>query len=308
VLDYRAESEGTGEHARRLELRPVVALAWRRARLESGAQLWHDDRRLRGALLLQAEARPLDLGRDTDRGVTLDLSAGSGVRLPSFLERFPVGGAQVLGNPDLEPEQHHEARMVLAAWIGGPERRLRVETGLLQRDSRELIVWRQTNAAAWKPFNLGEARLRQWHGGLSARLGAHWAASGELRLRDPRNLAAGINHGRYLTHQPLHAWQARVDWNRGPDTRGLRVSLDAEGAGRSYSGESNLEGLDGAALDPWWELGAELAGRAGNPTLDWGWSVSVDNLLDRDVRQVPKVPLPGRAFRVNLWFGHTGEL
>lgn len=307
-LDYRAVGPGSEEFTGRLELRNVIAAAWHRGRLEGGVQLWNEDLRFRSAWVVLAEVQPLSLGRNTDRGVTLDLTAGSGVRLPSFLERFPVGGAQVLGNPELAPEQHHEARMVLAAWVGGPERRLRVETGLLQRQSRELIVWRQTNAAAWKPFNLGEARLRQWHGGLSARFGSHWAVSGELRLRDPRNLAAGINHGRYLTHQPLHAWQARLDWNRQPEPRGLRVSLDAESAGRSYSGESNLEGLDGASLDPWWVLGAELATRGGQSSLDWGWSVSVDNLLDRDVRQVPKVPLPGRAFRVSLWFGHSGEL
>jgi outer membrane receptor protein involved in Fe transport len=310
AVEYRADDGNRRERARRLELRPVASVLGPRLAVDGGAQLWHDEEGLHGEPVLRLDWQPIAAVPTSGRGITVRLAASRGPRLPSFMERFPVGGAQVQGNTGLKPERHQELRLGLEA-AGGPvpdagatrRGRIRGQLEFLQRESRDLIVWRQSQAAAWKPFNLGRSRVRQWHARLDLDLSARWGMVGEGQWRDPRNLAPGINHGRYLPHVPLSAWNTRLEWHSHPGAWKGQMALKAEGAGRSYSGESNLEGLDGAALDPWWVLGVEAGFERNLGRTRWGGNLVLENLLDRQVRQVPKVPLPGRGFRVGLWLG-----
>lgn len=313
-LSYRAEQGGRPGTGTRHEARPVFGLERPRLALDAGAQLWHDGHAPEAVPVALVDWQPLpDLPLARGTGV-VRLAASLAPRLPSFMERFPVGGAQVQGNPDLRPELHRELRLGLEYHTGpaaGGEagtgsRALRAGLELLGRDSRHLIVWRQSQASAWKPFNLGHSRLVQLQGRLDLAPVPGWLLAGEVHLRDPRNRTPGINRGRYLPHVPLHAWNTRLEWRSRPE--GVLVALTAQGAGRSYSGESNLEGLDGAALDPWWMLGARLVLEGRRGRTDWAASLELENLLDAQVRQISKVPLPGRAFRLGFRLGVEGEV
>ncbi len=307
---HEARERSGSSKVRSLEQRP--SLAWRsdmlpllRSRL---ALAWQE--RSREGQREGHGLAGLDLENRQGRPLLARLSLARSLRMPTFLESFPVGGTRIVGNSDLRPERYREARLLLRwspASRGGPGARLGwIEAEALERRGEDQIVWRQTTARAWKAFNLGSARIRQLRVSLRAEAGPEWSLQAEARRLDPRNTTPGVNEGRFLPHRALWGWNLvlRRDWGRRRAARRhaarWHATLSARGEGKRHHNESNTSGLDLAGLEPWSTLDLDLGARWRQGPWDLRGGLLVGNLLDESYRLVPRVPLPGRRIGLHL--------
>ncbi len=208
----------------------------------------------------------------------LRVSSGTLLRMPSFTElyyRDPVNE----GSADLRPERgwSWDAGVELAH---GP---WRVTWGYFERRERDLIDWTRpagVDTVPWRARNIATGLVRGWSQALDVGLprGATLRAA-YTHLDIDRDLPAGWE-GKYVSLAPRHELTAAC---RVPVVPWLELSTTARYRVRA-GGASDLT-VDAALAvyrAPW---------RAG---------ITVTNIGDADIEQVPGVLLPGRLATCSL--------
>ena len=197
-------------------------------------------------------------------------SWGQSFRLPSFTDRY-YDSPTTVGRQDLAPERAHTAEVLLR----GPAAGGWVEAAVFARRARDLIdyvrdddgLYRATNHAAVRTRGMELALQLPRLGPLTHLRGSVGYLHSQLDL-DPTRSRYALSHPRWegalAAALPL-PWEVR-------GSVGVRARRPRDG-GSYLLAEARLE----RDLSP--ALGVEL---------------SVSNLFDRAVEEIPGVPLPGR--------------
>lgn len=195
---------------------------------------------------------------------------GQSFRLPSFTDRY-YDSPTTVGREDLAPERGHTAELLLR----GPAAGGWVEAAVFTRRARDLIDYVRDDDGLYRATNHAAVRTR----GV------------ELALQIPRL-------------GPLTHLRGSVGY--------LHSQLDLDPARSRYAlSQPRWEGTLSTAVALPWEVRAAVGVRARRPRDRGGYllaevrleralspalgmEVSVSNLFDRSVEEIPGVPLPGR--------------
>lgn len=228
------------------------------------------------------------------------ISAGRGVKEPTFYETYATGFAR--GNPTLDPEHSTsvEAGMDVTLLGGG----LRLEgTGFWQRFS-DLIQYTFTTPTpdASNFFNVGRARATGVEFGVEGRAGRLRASGSWTLLRttvlDPgfdEGPDAAFVQGQRLLRRPSSSGRLFAGYDLSGDAE-LTVDLRLVGArdDRDFTGvPAKRVSLPGyATLD----LGGRIEVRPGALLPALTLSFRAENVLDEQYEEIAGFPTPGRAF------------
>ncbi|MBP7148702.1 MAG: TonB-dependent receptor, partial [Acidobacteria bacterium] len=215
-------------------------------------------------------------------GWTLRGSAGSFHRRPSLAELFGDSG-QVRGNPSLDPEHGWKfeagpsAAFRAGAWTWSAEL-----AAFASRTDDMILVWPQSQGVSVAE-NVGSARVAGVEASASLRAPGGFAVDAAGTLQRAR-AAGGPYDGKRLPTVPERLGWIGTSWNPG------RWSLGWE---LRYVGENSSDRLD----EERYRLPARVLHDV-RAARDVGagirLSVEVQNLFDRETRDVARFPLPGR--------------
>ena len=219
-------------------------------------------------------------------------SAGTFFRVPSLLELFGDRGS-VVGNPELRPEEGTSVEGGGSCEGEAGELSWSFEALAFARETRDLILLVPNSQGTAVARNLGVAQVL----GLEGMLGLRWRgwsldASGTLQRSE--DLSEGFTRGHPLVGIPDRLGYVGASWS--PDHFGARWDI-------SYVGANSTDVLNTADLrlparvihdlGVWWDVGAGV--RVG---------ADVNNVFDRETRDVARFPLPGRLLYLHVgWRG-----
>ena len=234
-------------------------------------------------------------------GARLRISAGTGIKEPTFFENFAAGFA--VGNPDLEPERSRSLEAGVDLDLGA---RLPVQlslTGFAQQ-FRNLIQFTFPAPVEGGPnyFNLAEARSRGLEAVLTLEAGR---ATGHVSysLVDTEVLDAGADEGEgapfvegeRLLRRPTHSLSAELRAQLAPGfSFGGQVRRVGDRADRNFAAFP-AEPVDLPAYTTL-DLSATarvLESGAGRPGL--GLTLRIENVLDEAYEEVLGFRAPGRG-------------
>jgi len=209
---------------------------------------------------------------------------GTAFAMPSPYDLYWKGDSQAIGNPELSSERSRGGQLWAAVKGWGISLRGAVHLNRI----RDLIQWRQVQmfGNAWKPFNIGEAELR------NLELEAGWnrlnwlELSGNALFTDARDLStmdfATAPRLMYTPECQLSA-TARIKLNK------QDFWVKYSHTGRQWTTPDNLsQPVDGfELLDAGLEASFTWQGWQMNPHLN------IHNILNRRYEVYPYVPQPG---------------
>jgi outer membrane receptor protein involved in Fe transport len=215
----------------------------------------------------------------TDRLVT-KLMYGEAFRAPSYLELYAWTAANI-PNPDLTPERSSTWDLSLQYSVA---RDLRLGLDLYQ--------FRQTNLIAPDSFGQFQNAGNRTSNGIE--LEAQWQASRNLRLTGNLARSREDDSAYRSVSLPESTAYLRADWQFHP---GWHWNVQA-----NWIGERDLPSGDPRApLNAYTLLDTTLRYA---PASDWGFAVSIRNLLNADAREyssrslTENLPLPERSFHI----------
>lgn len=234
----------------------------------------------------------------------LRISAGRGIKEPTFFEAFATGF--VRGNPELEPERSTSIDLGAEhAFLGGA---LEVDATLFRQRFDNLIQYTGLPPAPGAPnyFNVAAAASTGVELGVRAKLPLGF----DLRLQTARVetevLDAGFDDGPSATfvegapllRRPRTQIHGSVGWRGRP---GWRVDLSALRIGERADRDFTVWPARAVVLPAHTRLDASIEGTLLAPTSGRpGFSLLLrgENLLDTDYSDVYGFPAPGRALHV----------
>jgi vitamin B12 transporter len=240
--------------------------------------------------------------RRGEDATTARMSAGAGIKEPTFVESFSVN-AFFRGNPDLKPERSRTFDLGLEQRLLAG--RLRAQATLFHHDYRDQIAYALTDASTFEGtfVNVGKTRAR----GLEVAVEA--APTARLRVEAQYTLLDGEVVTSTTAYDPLLAPGKPL--LRRPRHQG---TFSARYAGDRLSGGAYLV-LVGARADSDF-LGLGLEDNPGYARVDLRARVrighgleayaSIDNAMDAEYQEVLGYPALGRTARLGLRL-RTGE-
>lgn len=215
---------------------------------------------------------------------TLGGTYGTSFALPSPYDLYWKGDSQAIGNPDLKSETSRGWQIWGEVGIG----RLNLKIAGHENTIKDLIQWRQVQmfGNAWKPVNIGKARIRNLEQETRFEPYDWLSLQGSLLLTEALELSAlPQDEAPRLMYTPLYqaSFSARFTW------KGLGLWLSYSLTGPQESTPDNLTGtLEAYSL---WDAGISYHYTAP------GWELSPYlnflNLLDRSYQVYPYTPQPG---------------
>jgi len=213
----------------------------------------------------------------------LQINAGAAIgnsfSLPSFYDLYWKGDAQSLGNPDLEPETSTGGNL----WLGLSFTDYAFKAAYYFSEVEKLIQWRQTYlyGTAWKPVNIGTARLRSWEFNADGRPLELITLKSSLTLTQALDTVLD----KKLTYTPEARWVTNLILAY----RNFTLDLNQEYTGRQWKTPDNL-------IDPipaFTLYGAGLNYGIAYKKLQADISLKLNNLFDRQYEIYDYVPQPG---------------
>lgn len=146
------------------------------------------------------------LGYESVLNYSLNATLGTGFSMPSVYDMYWIGDSESIGNPYLKSETSFT--YALEAAIENPW--LKLSCGAQQSEIKDLIQWRQVYifGPAWKPFNVGSARIRNLEGNAALQILPWLKLDSKLSLTEAKDFsrdAAGnpsYTYGKYLIYTP----------------------------------------------------------------------------------------------------------
>jgi iron complex outermembrane receptor protein len=219
-------------------------------------------------------------------------SVGRFYRSPSLTELFGDRGA-VIGNPELRSERGRAAELGLARrWEGEPWA-ADLEVVAFGREVEDLIQFLPQSQGTAVAQNVLAARVRGLEGYLALRApwGIQVEASGTLQRTEDDS--GTIFDGEPLVYQPERLGYLGAELDRGPVLARWELT---------YVGPNSTTRLDQPEL--------RLPSRVIHDlSIGYRWSnglrlgIDVHNLVDRQVRDVARYPLPSRVVLLHLGWG-----
>jgi vitamin B12 transporter len=239
------------------------------------------------------------------RGVsatTARLSAGAGIKEPTFVESFSVSPF-FRGNPDLRPERSRAFDLGLEQRLLGG--RLRVQATLFHHDYHDQIAYTLADPSTFEGtfVNVGQTRARGLEASLEAapaqriRIGAEYTLLDAEVVTSTSELDPLLAPGKPLLRRPRHQGAVFARCSGGRVSAGAHLVLVGTRADSDFVG-LGLESNPGyARLD----LRARVLIGRGLEAY-----ASVDNALDAKYQEVLGYPALGRSARLGLRF-RAGE-
>lgn len=205
-------------------------------------------------------------------------------RAPTFLELFGNRGI-VRGNPDLDPEEaiNRDVGLVVdvdrIAWL----RDVHLEYAYFNNDIDDVIVLVQVSQDAFRPRNLGKARIRGHEVTLRTTLLDHLSLSLNYTNQDPE-IRSGSQKGNQLPGRPADELYLRTElFNRLG-----RLFYEFNLVGGNFVGEANLHRVPTRKIHT-------LGITSSTPSwLTVGFEAR--NVTDDQISDVLDFPLPGLSF------------
>ncbi|MBP5986416.1 MAG: TonB-dependent receptor [Azonexus sp.] len=215
--------------------------------------------------------------------LTAKLMYGTAFRAPSFVEEYATSNPVALGNPTLRPEKISTLEASLT-WRA--QHNLQTTLSVFRHEISDIIRLSGTNYQ-----NTGNQH------GSGGELEAVWDFSKSLRLTGHYAYQQNIDNatGQDAGYAPHHHLYTRADWLVGANWR-LSAQLNHVADRRRPPGDTRAPIPDYTSID--------LTLRTEQPKTGWGFSVSVFNLFDTDIREpsttasgiIYDLPMPGRTF------------
>jgi outer membrane cobalamin receptor len=229
---------------------------------------------------------------------TLRLSAGAGIKEPSFFQSFGIS-FYAQGNPDLAPERSRtfDAAIEQRLLAG----RLRAEAAVFHHEYLDQIAYHVVDFTTFQGtyVNLGKTRARGVELAVEAAPTDAWRLTAQYTFLDGEVLVSTddfdpvVAVGRPLLRRPRHQAAFGAAFHHG------RVGLGANLVAVGERADSDFAGLGLLTNEGY----ARLDGRA-RVRLGHGLEAFVvgENLLDREYQEVLGYPALGRAVRAGLRF------
>jgi vitamin B12 transporter len=219
------------------------------------------------------------------------LTLGTAFSRPSPYDLFWKGDSQAIGNPSLKPERSRGGQF----WLQTRWNTLTLRTALHHNSIDDLIQWRQVqmNGIAWKPFNIGKARIRNLEAEASWQAFPWLSLSASTLFTQALDLSVSTaERAPHLMYTPDRTHTVKID----AGTAKLRGWASFSHTGRQWTTPDNL--LE--PLQPFSILDAGIETRF--QWLDWDISprITVRNLMDSAYEVYPWVPQPGRTFYLGI--------
>lgn len=239
-----------------------------------------------------------------DARTRLRLTAGRGIKEPTFYEAFATGFAR--GNPTLEPERSRSLELGVDRSFASPGLTARVS--VFRQDFRDLIQYTATPPSDGAPnfFNVAAARASGLEMSLEGRRGG-WTGSASWAWLATEVRDGGFDEGpddefapgERLLRRPDHALGLRAGWEADRVGAGVEVDVVGSRTDRDFSQfparRVELPAYATVAVDarirPW--TGDGLLARA-------QFTLRVENLLDEDYQTVLGYGAPGRAVYLGM--------
>jgi outer membrane cobalamin receptor len=233
-------------------------------------------------------ARTVWGARGGERWISLRLGAGTGFRPPTFDDLFWPARATAAGNPDLLPEHSWDLDFGLEAQAG----RSRLQVSAYHADVLHLIQWVPGPEGAWRPHNLGRARLRgvevegTAHGSIAGGEVFLDAALSRLEARDATD--DRTTAGKQLVGRAAWIGSGALSWHPGA----LGLSMGFRGLDRVPLTAANTKWLAGYVL---WD--ASVSWRV-SPGLRF--ELEGRNLFDTDYQDLRGYATAGREVLLSI--------
>lgn len=219
------------------------------------------------------------------------LSLGTSFSRPSPYDLFWKGDSQAIGNPALTPERSEGGQL----WAQTTLNALTLRAAIHQNQIQQLIQWRQVqmNGIAWKPFNIGKARIRNLEADLSWQPGGWFDLSARALFTQALDVSVlPADSAPRLMYTPSQSIGAKATIG----TTKLRVWASYSHTGKQWTTPDNLTD----PLKPFSILDAGIEGH-----FRWmGWDLSphftLRNIADSAYEVYPWVPQPGRTFYAGI--------
>ncbi len=213
-------------------------------------------------------------------------SIGHFVRIPTLLDLFGDRGT-VVGNPRLVPERGESFEVGTACSRNGA---WSVEAVGFARRVRDLILLQANSQSTVVAFNLDRAKIQ----GLELSLGfaplKGWRIDATGSLTFTQNAAGGPQNGKPLVGWPEREGRIAVGYeSKRWSAEWEIVYVGSNGTDSLNTPERRLPARVWHALN----FGADLSRR-------WRLGIDVQNVFDRETRDVARYPLPGRLIAMHL--------
>jgi outer membrane cobalamin receptor len=212
---------------------------------------------------------------------------GTSFALPSPYDLYWKGDSQAIGNPDLDSETSLGWQLWGKLGIG----RLRYKIAAHDNSIENLIQWRQVQlfGNAWKPMNIGKARIRNLEQEASFEAWDWLILQGNLLLTEALDISTLPEaEAPRLMYTPRYQASGSARYSR----NGLALWISFALTGTQETTPDNLTGT----LDPYSLVDMGISYRFTSAAWELTPYLNVLNLLDRSYEVYAYTPQPGISF------------